>query len=115
MLRHAHLLVARPTRTRSAVALTIASILAAAAESPADAPPDQKDSAGGLLEEVTVTANKRSEQSVIDVPGAIQAISGDTLQRQGVSGFIDVATRIPGLQLQDLGPGDKKYIIRGIN
>jgi iron complex outermembrane recepter protein len=49
------------------------------------------------------------------VPGAIQAISGDTLARQGVGGFIDVATRIPGLQIQDLGPGDKKYIIRGIN
>jgi outer membrane receptor protein involved in Fe transport len=98
------------------VALTVASILASAAASAADTPPaDQSASSGGLLEEVTVTANKRGEQSVVDVPGAIQAISGDTLQRQGVSGFIDVATRIPGLQLQDLGPGDKKYIIRGIN
>src|SRR6185295_19873385 len=103
MLRHAHLLVSRPACAPSAVALAIASILGSAAASAADAPPPDQNT-GGLLEEVTVTANKRGEQSVVDVPGAIQAISGDTLQRQGVGGFIDVATRIPGLQLQDLGP-----------
>src|SRR5258708_17158104 len=28
---------------------------------------------------------------------------------------MDVAGEIPGLSIQDLGPGDKKYVIRGIN
>jgi outer membrane receptor protein involved in Fe transport len=28
---------------------------------------------------------------------------------------MDVAGQIPGLSIQDLGPGDKKYVIRGIN
>jgi selenocysteine lyase/cysteine desulfurase len=34
----------------------------------------------GALEEVTVTANKLNSAKVLDVPAAIQAISGDTLQ-----------------------------------
>ena len=28
---------------------------------------------------------------------------------------MDIAGDIPGLSIQDLGPGDKKYVIRGIN
>jgi outer membrane receptor protein involved in Fe transport len=67
------------------------------------------------LEEVTVTANKLNAQKVLDVPAAIQAISGDALQRAGAVGIMDIARDIPGLSIQDLGPGDKKYVIRGIN
>jgi iron complex outermembrane recepter protein len=69
----------------------------------------------GALEEVTVTANKLNAQKVLDTPASIQAISGDALQAQGVSGIMDVAGQVPGLAIQDLGPGDKKYVIRGIN
>jgi iron complex outermembrane receptor protein len=65
--------------------------------------------------EVVVTANKMSSQKVLDVPGAIQALSGDALQKAGTIGFLDIATKIPGLSVQDLGPGDRKYVIRGIN
>src|SRR3984957_9083496 len=67
------------------------------------------------LEEVTVTANKLNATRVLDTPASIQAISGDALQNAGVSGIMDVAGDIPGLSIQDLGPGDKKYVIRGIN
>jgi iron complex outermembrane receptor protein len=67
------------------------------------------------LEEVTVTANKLTATKVLDAPISIQAISGDSLQNTGVSGIMDVAGQIPGLSIQDLGPGDKKYVIRGIN
>jgi outer membrane receptor protein involved in Fe transport len=83
---------------------------AAAAHAAATAPAE-----GSSIEEVVVTANKRGVQAVLDTPAAVQAITGDTLARQGVSGIIDIATKIPGLQLQDLGPGDKKYVIRGVN
>ena len=69
----------------------------------------------GAIDEVTVTANKLNAQKVLDIPASIQAISGDALQSQGVSGIMDVAGQIPGLSIQDLGPGDKKYVIRGIN
>lgn len=68
-----------------------------------------------VLQEVTVTANKLTATKVLDIPTSIQAISGDALQSAGVSGIMDVAGDIPGLSIQDLGPGDKKYVIRGIN
>lgn len=65
--------------------------------------------------EIVITADKRSSTTVLAAPTSIQAISGDALQAQGVAGFADVAGQIPGLVLQDLGPGDRKYIIRGIS
>lgn len=73
------------------------------------------DQANAGLESIIVTANKRGNERLRDVPTAIQAIGGDTLARIGAVEFADYAGRISGLQFQDLGPGDKKYIIRGIN
>src|SRR5215813_13464942 len=77
----------------------------------AAAPADES----AVLEEVTVTANKLNATKVLDTPVAIQALSGDALQSAGVAGISDIAGDIPGLSIQDLGPGDKKYVIRGIN
>jgi iron complex outermembrane receptor protein len=74
--------------------------------------PADKD---GALEEIVVTANKLNAQRVLDVPASIQAISGDALQAAGASGIMSIAGDVPGLSIQDLGPGDKKYVIRGIN
>ena len=85
----------------------IGSMASAAEEAPADN--------SLALEEVTVTANKLNATKVLDTPASIQAISGDALQNAGLSGIADVAGLIPGLSIQDLGPGDKKYVIRGIN
>jgi iron complex outermembrane receptor protein len=76
---------------------------------------DLASNEGAPIEEIVVTANKLNAQKVLDVPASIQAISGDWLQRAGSSAFMDVAGQIPGLSVQDLGPGDKKYVIRGIN
>jgi iron complex outermembrane recepter protein len=75
----------------------------------------QTASNSGGLEEIVVTANKLNAQKVLDIPVSVQAIGGDALQAAGVSGIMDVAGEIPGLSIQDLGPGDKKYVIRGIN
>jgi len=67
------------------------------------------------LEEIVVTATKLNSQKVLDIPASIQAISGDMLQNLDASGIMSVAGEIPGFSIQDLGPGDKKYVIRGIN
>ncbi|MGA2343120.1 MAG: TonB-dependent receptor plug domain-containing protein, partial [Steroidobacteraceae bacterium] len=67
------------------------------------------------LTEIVVTANKLNAQKVLDIPVSIQAISGDTLQSEGAAGIMSIAGDIPGFSIQDLGPGDKKYVIRGIN
>src|SRR5580698_880455 len=76
---------------------------------------DASSSSDTALGEIIVTANKLSAQSVLDAPVSIQAISGDALQAAGSSAIMDIAGQIPGLSIQDLGPGDKKYVIRGIN
>jgi len=65
--------------------------------------------------EIVVTANKLNSSKVLEVPGAIQALSGAALQKAGAVGFLDIANQIPGLAVQDLGPGDRKYIIRGVS
>ncbi|HXP64565.1 MAG TPA: TonB-dependent receptor [Steroidobacteraceae bacterium] len=71
--------------------------------------------ASGGLDEIVVTANKLNTQKVLDIPTSIQAISGDAMKLAGDAKFMDIAGEIPGLSVQDLGPGDKKYVIRGIN
>ncbi len=90
----------------AAVAAALTGTAAVAASSAADT---------SGIEEIVVTANKLNSQKVLDLPLSIQAISGDTLQAGNISGIMDVAGQIPGLSIQDLGPGDKKYVIRGIN
>ena len=67
------------------------------------------------IDEIVVTANKLNAVKVLDTPISIQAIGGDSLKSAGSSAFMDIAGEIPGLAVQDLGPGDKKYVIRGIN
>ena len=64
---------------------------------------------------ITVTASKRGAQLLREVPASIQALSGNSLERAGIVEFADYATRVPGLSFQDLGPGDKEYVIRGTN
>lgn len=66
------------------------------------------------LEEVVVTATKRGAQSMQDVPFSIRAISGSTLQEKGVERYVDWARLVPGLIAQDQGPGEKRFIIRGV-
>jgi iron complex outermembrane recepter protein len=91
---------------------SLAPIAAVAAD--ADRPDDLATQAGGISE-VVVTANKLNSANVLDVPTSIQALSGDALRANGVSGFMDVVNKIPGLAVEDQGPGDRKYVIRGIN
>ena len=67
------------------------------------------------LQEVEVTATKLNVVNVMDVPASIQAISSGALERDMASGIMSIAGEVPGLSIQDLGPGDKKYVIRGIN
>lgn len=67
-----------------------------------------------VIEEIVVTARKRAE-STLDIPINITAFSSETLESLKARDFVDFATQVPGLQFQDLGPGDKEYIIRGIN
>ena len=67
------------------------------------------------LEEITVTATKRGAQHLQDIPLSVQAMSGEKLRNIGAGDFNDFFRFIPGLAVFDQGPGDKRYIIRGVN
>jgi iron complex outermembrane recepter protein len=69
-------------------------------------------SAGVLLEEIVVTAQKR-EESVQSVPISISALSGDAMSEIGIQSTDDLALAVPGLQMQQNGIGNVPFI-RGI-
>jgi iron complex outermembrane receptor protein len=62
---------------------------------------------------IIVTAQKR-EQRLLDVPLAISAYSGATLERLGIEQFDDLALYVPGLEIQEQSPNNPGFVIRGI-
>ena len=68
--------------------------------------------------EIIVTAGRRSE-ALIDVPSNIAAISGDKLERAGVTDLGGMTRLVPGLVMRDEGPrvsgNQNSLIIRGLN
>ena len=67
------------------------------------------------FEEIVVTATKRGEVDIQSLGMAVYAVTGDSLEKKNQIDFEEFAASVPGLNFQDLGPGDKEYIIRGIN
>ncbi|MFC7050990.1 TonB-dependent receptor [Emcibacter nanhaiensis] len=71
-----------------------------------------------MFEEITVTATRRS-QSVTEIPSNITAVSGDRLEKAGISDISGLVRAVPGLALFDEGPrtsGNRNnFVIRGLN
>jgi len=65
------------------------------------------------LEEIIVTAQKRSE-SLQDVPIAVSAFSGETMKALGVIDASDLVNITPGLNSSDQAGSNRNYFIRGI-
>ena len=101
----------RVTRTRLAAA--ISAILAAGAQFPAITAAAAED-----IEEIVVTANRRSE-TVSDIPYNISAIGAADIANSGVTDLEGLTHMIPGLVAPDLGPRassvNDQLIIRGLN
>jgi iron complex outermembrane receptor protein len=68
---------------------------------------------GLMLEEVIVTAQKRSE-SLQDVPASINAFSGDTLKDFNALKFGDLESLTAGLQIDSLSARSGQMSLRGI-
>ncbi len=66
------------------------------------------------LEGITVTAAKR-EQDIQKVPISMTALTGEQLERQGVTSLVDLARIAPSLTVASSGPGSNNLIIRGIS
>ena len=65
------------------------------------------------LEEVVVTATKRGAVNIQDAAYNISAVDGDFLNTAGAEDFYGFARRT-GIQAEDEGPGEKRFIIRGL-
>ena len=65
------------------------------------------------IETIVVTAQKR-EQSLLDVPFAISAVTQRDIEGAGVNSMADIFRRVPSLAVIDQGAARKNVIIRGI-
>jgi outer membrane receptor protein involved in Fe transport len=74
---------------------------------------DAESAEAGGLEEVLVTARKRTE-SVMDIPQSIQAISENTIRKAGIYSMDDYVRFIPSMSYVQSNPGTSKIIFRGI-
>ncbi len=88
----------------------------AAAQTSADAGNDkegQKSSRSAELQEIVVTAQKRSER-LIDVPQSVTVLTSDQLARLGATQLGDFADTIPGLSFTTSGVGSGRIVLRGV-
>ena len=66
------------------------------------------------LEEVVVTARQRAESSQ-DIPMMVQSISGEDLQKQGITTLEDFSRQVAGLNVQTTTPGQNTIVFRGVS
>lgn len=77
-----------------------------------DAEENKSSRSGGLLEEITVTARKRTE-SAQDIPIAIQAMSQDTLAAMGAKAMEDYARFTPSVNVVTYSNSSSVIVFRG--
>jgi iron complex outermembrane receptor protein len=66
------------------------------------------------LQEVVVTAQKRTER-LHDVPMGVTAITTDQMEKLRLSDFQDLQALVPGLSVQESQPGVSRVTLRGEN
>ena len=79
-----------------------------------DAAAQQAGASSGGIEEITVTARKR-EESLQDVAGSIQALTGADLKRQGLLNLEDTVRMLPSVSSIGGTAGAQKIIFRGVS
>lgn len=65
--------------------------------------------------EIVVTANRRGEQTLLDVPLAIDAYSGKTLSDYKINSVQDLTKLTPSLNVVNLGATQQQIVVRGIS
>ena len=123
-VRRRHALCSKVSYAVAAIlgSAALASSMAVAADqsSTGPSPSTASDSTGptsstGLeLDEVTVTAQRRSERAQ-DVPISIQAMTGETLQQLNVTTFDDYVKYLPNVTSANNGPGQSEIFMRGLS
>jgi iron complex outermembrane receptor protein len=65
------------------------------------------------LQEIIVSANRR-EESLQDVPIAMQVLTGDTLTKLNATTLDDYLKYLPGVTAHGIGPGQNNIYVRGL-
>jgi iron complex outermembrane receptor protein len=87
---------------------------APAASPPSDKPPSPPSTSRSVgIEEIVVTAQKRSE-NIDDVPIAISAFNSDTLIDLGITDTRDMMRLVPGLNANESGRNTTLFTLRGV-
>lgn len=66
------------------------------------------------IEQIVVTSRKLGAERVQDIPAAISALDSQSLRDMMVVDFEDFARQVPGLTFLDTSPGERRYVVRGI-
>src|SRR5712672_364958 len=74
----------------------------------------EASSASDQIQEITVTAQRRTE-NVQNVPIAIQALTGETLAQLNVTTFDDLIKYLPNVTAPTAGPGQAQIFMRGLS
>ena len=85
-----------------------------AAAAPADASDATASAPSEALQEITVTAQRRTE-NMQDVPIAMQAFTAQTLQQLNVQTFDDYIKYLPNVTTASNGPGQNEIFMRGLS
>ena len=94
-------------------AILTAALLASSMLTGLSAAHAQQATGAVALDEVVVTAQKRSE-NLQDVPISVQAIGEAKLEQLQVSGFTDYVKFLPSVSFQSNGPGFNNVYMRGV-
>src|SRR5580704_8403702 len=99
----------------SKLSCAIAAILGSGACSNAfSADSTDANSAGDQIQEIIVTAQRRSE-NIQNVPIAIQALTGETLGQLNVTNFDDLVKYLPNVSASSNGPAQSQIFMRGLS
>src|SRR6202167_3231607 len=99
----------------SKLSCAIAAILGSGACTSAfSADTSDTNSASDQIQEIIVTAQRRTE-NIQSVPIAIQALTGETLNQLNVTNFDDLVKYLPNVTASSAGPGQSQIFMRGLS
>jgi len=105
---------APPFKLALAVAAALSSTLVLRIAPAATAETGASEGSSNALEEIVVTARKRTE-NLQDVPISMDVFSSKDLQNLNISQFEDYATKVPSISFVSAGPGTQTIVMRGVS
>jgi iron complex outermembrane recepter protein len=101
--------------SNSKLSYAIAAILSSSASGIAyAAAASDTDSSADMITEITVTAQRRTE-NIQDVPISIRALTGETLSQLNVQTLDDYIKYLPNVTTANNGPGQNEVFMRGLS